>query len=263
MGIRQLILLSAFLLSDGGISMKRRGSWTIYFRNRDQALLDKFQELLIQTFGSKGFVSKRLDGTYFVRLNSNRLAHYLFKISPSYRTKACHIHPKCQHLTYKEDEIPCNVIGTHNIKGIEYPKAKIHANVFSSKKLARDFLRIYATCDGGVSAVPIKNTKGSLFVVRKVFISVKHPILSNQLTELLQWLGFSVSQYKDQIRIVNKFDIKKFKDEIGFVKGAKISGDSRYLSGLRKDFVLNKLVDNFENPSKFLDFLLKRRSLVG
>lgn len=182
----------------------------------------------------------------------------LFELSPSYRTKACDVYPICRHLKGKRSS--CKLFGTIKINGVEYPKAQVPNSVFKSMKLAKDFLRIYATCDGGISIVPAKNNKGSWFLVRKIFISVKHPFLGNQLVGLLKNLGFSPLQYSDQIRIVKKDDIQKFYKEIGFIKGAKISGDSKFLNGLEKNYVLNLAIDSYENPKKIINLMLIKRS---
>ena len=258
MGIRQLTLLSAYLLTDGGISAKTENEWTIYFRNKDRKIINKFQKQLFSCIGRIGYVTKRSDGTDFIRLHSRKLAGELFKLSNSYRTKACNEFPVCKHLKGKLSS--CKLFGTITIDGIEYPKAKIPDIVFKYNRLAKEFLRIYASCDGGISVVPAKNRRGSKFLVRKIFISVKHPTLNNQLTELLKKLGFSPSQYKDQIRLAKKEDIIKFSKQIRFIEGSKISNDSRFLSGFEKNFILKKVIKSYDNPQHLLGFLYKSRS---
>lgn len=260
MGIRQLVLLSAFLLTDGGISSKGK-SWVIYLRNKDSKIIRNFREILAKLTGESGYISKRKDGTDFVRLVNNRLAEELFRLSPSYRTKACGIFPKCQHLNKKMSS--CLIFGTIKIKGIEYPQARLPQNIFNDKKLAREFLKIYASCDGGVSVVPAKNTKGSNFLIRKIFISVKHPTVSDQLTRLLRVLGYNPSQYKDQIRLVRREDIEKFQKEIGFIENLKISNDSKFLNGFEKNEVLKMVINSYKNPKNLLDFLIRKRPSFG
>lgn len=258
MGIRRDVLLAAFLLSDGGVTARRQDTWTIYFRNKDKYVNKEFQKTLKASCGSVGYSVERSDGTEFIRLHSKELAIRLFRLSESYRTKACGNFPLCRHLAGKRSS--CLIYGTQVINGIEYPKAKIPKPVFKSNKLAKKFLRIYASCDGGISIVPAKNKRGSKFLVKKIFISVKHPVLSMQLTKLLKKLGFSPSQYRDQIRLTTKNDIEKFKKEIGFIKGSTISRNSQYLSGYEKNKILDLVVDSYKNPQKALNFLLKIRS---
>ena len=258
MGIRQLTLLAAYLLTDGGISAKNKSNWTIYFRNKDPEIIDSFQKCLGGCSGRKGHVTKRSDGTDFVRLNSKKLALKLFRLSQSYRTKACENFPRCMHLSGKQSA--CSLFGTLTIDGIQYPKANVPESVFRSKELAQKFLKIYASCDGGISVTVARNKRNSLFLVRKVFISIKHPVLSNQITELLKWLGYSPSQYKDQVRLVKKEDIIKFNNEIGFISGSRISNDSRFLSNFEKNTILTKVVQSYNQPKTLLDFLHKARS---
>lgn len=260
MRIRQIVLLSAFLLTDGGISSKGK-NWLIYFRNKDQKIIQKFQESLKGLIGKSGYVSKRKDGTDFIRTVNNNLAKELFRLSPSYRTKACNIFPKCQHLRGKMSN--CTLFGTIKVGDLEYPKARIPKEVFESQKLAKEFLKIYASCDGGVSVVPAKNKYGSMFLVRKVLISVKHPILNSQITELLRLLGYEPSKFSDQIRLAKRDDLEKFRNEIGFIKGCKVTDDSKFLSGLEKNVVLNMILDSYKNPRILLDFLITKRSSFG
>jgi len=258
MGIRQLTLLAAYLLTDGGMSARNKNDWTIYFRNKDEEIIKSFQRQLLLCSGKPGYITKRNDGTDFVRLHSRELARELFKLSKSYRKKACENFPKCMHLSGKLSA--CQLFGTITVDGIEYPKATIPSGVFKDTSLAREFLRIYTSCDGGVSVVPAKNKRNSLFLVRKIFISVKHPTLNQQITELLKILGYSPSQYRDQVRLVKKEDILKFDKEIAFIKGSKISNDSKFLSGIEKNFILGQVVQSYDNPKILLDFLQKTRS---
>ena len=260
MGIRQLVLLSAFLLTDGGISSKGK-NWLIYFKNKDGEIIKQFQKILKQTIGKIGYLSNRPDGTKYIRIVDNKLAESLFCLSPSYRTKACGTFPKCQHLRQKMSS--CLRFGTIRVNGTEYPKARIPPQVFGSEKLAKDFLKIYASCDGGVSAVPAKNKHGSLFLVRKVLISVKHPTLNDQLTRLFKKLGFNPYQLKDQIRLTKRTDIEKFKNQIAFIEKSKISDHSKYLSSIDKNSFLGMVTYSYVNTKPLLKFLIEKRPSSG
>jgi len=256
MRIRQLVLLSAFLLTDGGLSSKEK-NWLIYFRNKDAEIIKSFQRTLKSLTGKVGYVSERGDGTQYIRLVDNNLAEELFSLSRAYRTKACYNFPRCQHLSGKLSS--CLLFGIINVDGVEYPKAQIPKEVFSSEELGNEFLKIYGSCDGAVSVVPARNKRGSLFLVRKVLFSVKHPQLNSQLTKLLKKLGYNPSQYKDQIRLTKRDDIEKFHSEIGFIDKSKISNHSIFLSGFEKNHILKMVVDSYENPKFLLDFLIKKR----
>lgn len=255
MGIRQVVLLSAFLLTDGGISSKG-DKWLIYFRNKDDFILEEFNKIL-KVENNKIWTSKRNDGTTFIRVVDNKLANKLFELSPSFRTKACNTFPICQHLTGKLSR--CNIVGTVYVNNIEYPKVQLPSILFMSKRLACNFLKIYASCDGGVSVSLTKNKKKSYFLVRKVLISVKHPVLSDQITRLLKHLDFQPSQYKDQIRLVKKKDIIRFHKQVGFINGCKVSNDSKYFCGIEKNQLLNMVIKSFDIP-KYLVDILKQKS---
>ena len=256
---RNLVLLSAFALSDGGVSPKGKNCWTIYFRNKDKLVIEEFQHHLINCMGRPGCKINRKDGTVFVKIDSTKLGKKLFTLSESYRTKPCAMHPICGCI---KGIRPAHGAKSIEIDGVKYPPANLPKQVFKHKSIAKQFLRNYITCDGGVSVTYAKNNKGSLFLVRKIFIAVEHPTLNKQLTELLINLGYSPCAYEDQVRLTRKEDIKKFKKEIGFIKGAKISNDSKYLNGLEKNKVLDMIIESYQNPHMLLSFLLKTRSFL-
>lgn len=261
MGIRQNTLLSAFLLSDGGVSSKNQKSWTLYFRNKDIMVNNLFRQELLNCLGKQGFITRRKDGSLFVRATINQeKANELFSISNSYRTKACENSPKCK--SFNNGIGPCKICKPIFIGENNYPLVTLPEILFKNKKLAIKFIKIYATCDGGISVTVTKNKRGSRFLIRKIFISVKHPLLKDQLANLLKFLEFSPSVYKDQIRLTKKEDILKFKKNIGFITKAKISGDSKILKGLEKNYVLEKVAESYQNPHELMNFLLKRKSLV-
>lgn len=254
MRIRQLVKLSSYLLSDGGISPRGKNSYTIYFSNNDASLVDNFQIQLKKCIHKEGYKSLRKNGSTFVKIHSKNLAKELFKVSKSYRTKACKNNPICPHIKNKR---PAH-INTILVDGIEYPAAEIPVELLKKDKtLAKDFLRIYASCDGGVSVSAAKNKKNSIFLVRKIFIEVAHPTLKQQIYTLLKHLKYNPKCYKTSIRLTTKEDFIKFHKEIGFIKKSKISKHSKNFVGYEKNKVLKMLIDSYNNPQNLLNLLLK------
>jgi hypothetical protein len=261
MGIRNLTLLSAYLLSDGGLTPRGKESWTVYFRNKDPLVIDSFQEILKLCTNRYGYRSKRRGGSFNVKLHSSELGRKLLKISNSYRTKACMTKPACPFA--KGDGRPrCLKCEKTSNRGISYPKVNIPDIVFESSRIAKDFLRIYSTCDGGVS-VTVGRKAEKTFLVRRVFISVKHPTIKTRLMELLKILGYNPYYYDRQIRLTKKEDILRFEREINFLDGAEVSKDSRYLHGHKKSEILKRVSDSYTRPREMLDFMFSKRSSPG
>lgn len=257
MGIRQLSLLASYLLSDGGMSPRGKGSWTIYFRNKDSAVIESFQKHLECCANRKGYETKRKDGGYFVKLHSSALGKKLLNLSNSYRTTACNDYPVCP-FSVNNGRQRCSSCKKILHEDKEYPLVGVPSEVYKSHGLAKEFLRIYATCDGGVSITT--GYKGSTpFLVRRVFIAVKHPLLAEQLIELLKMLGYKPYYYGQQIRLTQKNDIIQFQKDIGFIKGAKISGDSKYLHGYEKNQILETMTESYNNPKRIINFILSTR----
>lgn len=235
--IRELLKLTPFLLSDGGISQHAKNSWLIYFRNKDEVLIKEFQRQLKKCCGKKGYLHKRSDGGFMVKLTSIKLGEDLFNFSKSYRTKNCNVHPICN----KKGRVPCKIC-TKPETPAEIPK-----EIFENKELAKYFLRIFFSCDGGVSITATK-TKYP-FLIRKVFVSVKHKKIADGLLELLKRSGFSPKYYGDQIRLTTKEDITNFK-KIGFLNGNKIGRDSKKFYRKTKNEILHLVIGSYKNPQK-------------
>ena len=71
--IRELLKLTPFLLSDGGLSPHSKNSWLIYFRNNDKTLIKEFRKQLNICCGKNGYLQKRKDGSFMVKLTSIKL----------------------------------------------------------------------------------------------------------------------------------------------------------------------------------------------
>ncbi len=257
MGIRQTIKLTPFLLSDGGLSPRGKESWTIYFRNKDSATIKEFRNILFACTKRTGHVQKRKDGTYMVKIHSKKLGEELLNFSPSYRTSECKRYPRCPALYGKRGS--CKICTYKKQKPTNYPPSQLPKIVFKDKKMAKYFLKIYTTCDGGVSAT-LSKTKYP-FLIKKLFISVKHSILRDNLMKLLMDLGFKPKVYSEQIRLIGNFDLTKFNKEIRFIENSRIGKDSKRLHGYEKNFILEKIIESYENPKNLMNFLFEKNGL--
>lgn len=237
--------LIPYLLSDGGISPRGKASWTIFFRNKDDALIGEFRKCLYSVSSQNGFLNASRDGTKLVRIHSKELGERLFRYT-AFRTSACDRYPPCKMLAGGRGScLECRKV---KCLGKLYPDCRIPEEIFSSKESTKRFLRVYFTCDGGLSLTLGKNKNG-LFIVRRLFLSVGHPKLRKDLMKLLGMLGFKPVYYSDQIRIISRKEFSKFKDEIGFVENSKVGGNSSRFCGLEKNRLLDIIIKSYENPS--------------
>lgn len=249
-GIREILRLIPFLLSDGGVSPKGINGWTIYLRNNDLEIINEFRSNVKKAINKRPSLIKRKDGTFMVRIDSVELGNLLLKFSPTYRTSKRDRYPACPG-TYG-GRCVCKTCETKE----ETTPAKIPEEIFADIKLAKYFLKVYASCDGGVSVTVTKKEKYK-FLVRKVFISVTHPKIKSGLIRLLNLLGFRPKHYEGQIRLTSKEDLEKFR-KIGFIDGCKIGKDSKILSGMEKNLVLEKMISSYGYPSELIKFLQNR-----
>lgn len=243
MRIRDLLLLVPFLLSDGGISPKGTNGWLIYFRNNDKILINYFINFLNRTTQNKIQIQIKKDKSYFVRVNDKELGNQLNKLCLSFRTQPCDAHPICSE--YRKN-------GVCKFQTIDkkYHKIILPSKFVENEKMRRLFLRIYFTCDGGVSVV---SSNGKYpFLVRKVFVDIKHPSLRDDIYKVLITAGFIPRVYSTQIRLTTQGDITKFKKTIGFVKGVKISKHSNSFYGFGKNKLLDLLVKSYRKPKTLI-----------
>lgn len=243
--------LVPYLLSDGGISPRGRASWTVFFRNKDDALIGEFRKCLYSVSSHYGFLNASADGTKLVRLHSRELGERLFAYT-AFRTSSCDRYPSCKLL--KGGRGSCLRCEKFEYSEKCYPNCRVPKNIFPSKERARRFLRVYFTCDGGLSLTVGKNKNGT-FLVRRLFLSVAHPKLKVDLMRLLKMLGFKQAYYSDQIRIISKEQFYKFKKEIGFVNGSRIGDNSRRFSGWEKNRLLDLILESYTNPSAVIEKL--------
>ncbi len=245
MRIRKIIELGSFLLSDGGVSPRGKKSWTIYLRNKDRKIIEEFQNLLKQLSGRTGYIIHKPDGTHIVKIHNKELGDELLNVFNTLRTTRCETYPSCRKR---------NVCKRCNEKR-DYPHITIPKILYESRKLSIKFIRNYISCDGGVGlSIGLKNK--SYFLVRKVFIECKNPGLKENLITLLENLGYTPKTYGNQIRLTTKKDIIKFKKEIGFIKGCKITKHSQRFKGKEKNWLLSQMIKSYQNPKEFIQVLL-------
>jgi hypothetical protein len=234
------------LVTDGGISPHQRTSWEIHFRNKSDKLNTLFRELIYSVFKEYPTAKEKLDGTIIQRLRSKNIGNELLKLTNSYRTLACESNPSCGK--YRNSRVPCLKCSPQDYDGVEYPTIEFPKDIEKNKELAKKFLKVAYSCDGGVSLYEAHRGNQS-WLIRKVFIDSKHPFVRRYYQKLLEKLGFCTKTYASQIRIQEREMFKKISEEIGFVKGVRIGKDSKYWVNRTKNELLNILLHSYrESP---------------
>jgi hypothetical protein len=243
---KDLCQMIAMLITDGGISPHQETSWEIHFRNKSDQLNTLFREVTYSLFKVYPTAKVRSDGTTIQRLRSKNIGEKLLNITNSYRTLACESSPICGR--YRNARIPCLKCSPKEYSGVAYPTIKFPTEIEKNTQLAKIFLKIAYSCDGGVSLYEAHRDKQS-WLIRKVFIDSKHPLVRNYYQKLLEKLGFRTKIYGSQIRIQKREMFKKFSKEIGFVKGVKIGKDSKYWVDKTKNELLSLLLRSYKGTS--------------
>lgn len=234
----RLNLLVALCLSDGGIG-RSSGTRYIHFTNQSDVLLNLFRKEIRKFSNAKIHKQHKKRGVT-LRVFDKNLVNKMLQISPSFRTKACNSFPQCVCSCHEENKKCHECI---NIGGKMWPHVKIKKDFFKDEKQIYEFLQVYASCDGYPSLFP--RPKSWSKVERIVAIVSQHPLLKQQLSELLSKIKIDHKVKKDGLFMRSKSSITMFNEKIGFYPGVKMTGNSKYWKGLTKNKVLKFILESY------------------
>ena len=211
----EVLRVLPFVLSDGGVYNNRE----IYFTSTDAALVGHFRTVATVAFGYGGYVVKRSNGAYVVKIKGYDYFKCLAEVMPD--------------ILYKNDKG----------RAIRLPD-----ELYSDKDLAKWFIKVYASCDGGVSVM--LGRRGNItFYVRRVFITSKNPYLRRQIGDLLKALSFAPRDDGDKhIYLSRREDIVRYAEEIRFLEQVKVTKNSKRFRGMEKNQLLDLVVRSYGNP---------------
>ena len=210
---RSAIELLPFILSDGGIYRGKE----LYFTTTDTALIERFRQAAAKAFNYKGYVVKRSNHSYVVKIKGEGYVRCIAEVAPGILCK-----PRC---------------------GVTLP-----SDLYEDLDLARWFIKVLASCDGGVS-VSLGRKGKYKFLVRKVFITAKSVDIRTQVINILRELKFNPHDDKEKhVYLSAKNDIIRYAKEIRFLDGVKITRNSKRFHGLEKNHLLDLIVQSYDDP---------------
>lgn len=226
-----LATLIGLLLSDGSVYFdKSKRIFCIQFTNKVSKLREVFKSLMKDCFGVEKFSENRCKNGISIRVFSNNIANYLFKLSPTFRKLPCKSFPKCNFHSC----VICSPIIDEN--NVEWPPCIIPEEILSDKSLVAPFLRGYSSGDGSVNI----NRKHSVYQVE---IACFHPTLRNQILLCLNLLGISGwTKYKG-VFISSKSELLKFFEIVGFLPESIVCDCRSKWIGTPKNSVLRLALD--------------------
>lgn len=205
--------LIAYLLADGGVSKGGDNGYYLYLRNVDTALLADFSTIL-KIFGLKPY-SRFYRRAFEIRVGNKQLARRLLGMCKNFRT-----------LQYSDGS---------------YPGVRIPGEIIENKNLSKEFIRVFASCEGYV-----KFNKGK-WITRRITIGCKHPNLRKQLRKILANCSIETKENSNEVLIYGKKNLKKFAS-IGFVKGCKIHKGKH--KDVERNTLLNKMLISYPISSR-------------
>lgn len=150
-----------------------------------------------------------------------------------------------------------------------YPEIKLPSEIFKSKEIARNFLRYYATCDGGPEFSVYKRSNGFIQIAMAIKIGCENPYLRKQLKSLFEKLDIRVSEMNNGLVMSSLENFEKFKKEIQFMEESKVRR-GKLFRGFTKNQIIELMIfcrkisvkrewinKNFKQTKDLEDFLKK------
>lgn len=233
---RKLLLM---LFSDGYVGKNR-----ICFTSTDQVLIEEFRKCCRGLFNKEPKIYRLERKAKEARLYSSRITKELLELARTFRTKPCSHFPQCKEA---RSDGSCGIHKTMEFDGVKYPVLKPPEN------LDKEDLKLLFSMEGGVAIYPRISKKDYLNVERKIFLACQHPILRSKYISILSKLGleFMYDKRNRSIAIRDEKSIIKFKEEIGFVKGVKVSLSSSHWYGTEKNRLLDLAIWVSKQPKGY------------
>lgn|GEM_PF-5377503 len=207
----------AVLLADGSVDKKRNTVTFTEEKDLVKRLVKEFQEINGLQIDWKIDLQKN---SMRARAYNKKLVTLLLTIVKTFRTRPFNVHP----------------ISSEKNRETE-PKPTIPEVCFRNLELAKEFLKYYASCDGGPEFSIYRRRSGQIQLHTGIKIGCKNSFLRKQLLKLLKKCGIEVQVKVDGIVIRSAENVTKFCKEIGFLEESKIRRGKRFKGFSKNDVV--------------------------
>jgi hypothetical protein len=120
------------------------------------------------------------------------------------------------------------------------------------------------SADGSVCfGVKWHKSKNMWQFTRRVKFSSKHPVIKQQIAELLKRFELNPKTWEKEVVLERRNDLIKFKKEIGFIPGVKVTKNSKNWEGFEKNQILNLLIKSFKLKKKDLQQFKTKEEVIN
>jgi hypothetical protein len=229
----KLATLIGLLLSDGSVFFDRsKKVFCIQFTNKVDGLREVFKNLMKECFGITSFFENHCKGAVSVRVFSNKVANFLFNLSPTFRKLPCDSFPRCNGHSC----IDCTPVIENSRK---FPPCRIPEEILDDMIFSINFLRGFASGDGSI----FFSNKHRVVCIE---LTCSHPILKAQLVVCLKKIGINCFTKRDGIIIASKSGLKRFHQLVGFLPESIVCNRSSKWFGVPKNKVLEIALEVLE-----------------
>ena len=214
--------LIAVLLADGSVDKKRNTVSFTEDKDLVQNFIQEFQEINNFKIDWKVDLQKN---SMRARAYNKKLVTLLLEKVQTFRTRPFNVHP---------------ITSEKNVGGIE-PKPVIPKTCFNNLREAREFIKYYASCDGGPEFSIYKRKSGQIQLHIGIKIGCKNSFLRRQILKLLKKFEIEGQERQDGIVIRSVEMIAKFNKMIGFLEASKVRRGERF-KGFSKNNVVKLML---------------------
>ena len=126
-------------------------------------------------------------------------------------------------------------------EGTGYPTIKLPREIFEDKKAAGEFLRYYATCDGGPEFSVYNRANRWIQIHMGIKIGCTNPYLRQELKSLFQLNGISTHEALDGLNISSLQGIEKFSQSVRFLEESRVRR-GKLFRGFPKNDVVSLMI---------------------
>lgn len=233
-------ILVGLLLTDGCVTHTISNNWKITFTNKSEELHKIFREKITNIFGIKKF--KEWFDKFNIKsteIQNKAVFKSLLTLTPTFRSK------QLDNGTFPNSKIPEFIIAL-------------------DKENISEILKIMFSADGSIClGVKWHKNKNMWQFTRRIKFSSKHPVIKQQITELLRRFDLNPKIWKKEIVLERKNDIIKFQKEIGFVPNVKVTKNSKNWEGFEKNEILELAVKTLKFKKKDLKHFKSKKEVIN
>lgn len=209
------------MLADGSVDFGTR--YTVTF-TEDPSVVERLVKEFSQIDGLEiHWSTDRLHNSARARAYGKPLTEMFRSMISTTRTRPFERHPRS------------------TLRAAGYPRVKLPREIFEDRKTGREFLRYYATCDGGPEFSVYRRRNGFIQIHMGIKTGCANPYLREELKSLYRLSGIPTHDAPDGLDISSLQGFETFSRDIGFLAESKVRR-GKLFRGFPKNDVVSLMI---------------------